>query len=149
MGFVLDISELLKNQTCMQVVRRRQLFYKFLAKLANGWNASSEVHSKMIFMGHQISSCHVLVARSFLIFSRPCYHLEILHMITFHCILISPSSIPKSNLVLSHNSSCDDPISTSPVPKSHIGMSHNSSCYDPISTSPVPKSHIVMSHYSS
>ncbi len=82
-------------------------------------------------------------------FWRPCHHLEIFHMITFQCILISPSSIPKSDLVLSHNSSCDDPISTSPVPKSHIVMFYNSSCYDPISTPPVPKSHIVMSHNSS
>ncbi len=50
---------------------------------------------------------------------------KIFHMITFLNILISPSSIPKSDLVLSHNLSCDVPISTSPVPKSHICMSHN------------------------
>ncbi len=90
-------------------------------------------------------------------------------MITFLNILISPSSIPKSDLVLSHNSSCDVPISTSPVPKSHIVMSHNLSCYDSninfscpkkspfsvrkfiltqpnISTSSVPKCHLVLSH---
>jgi hypothetical protein len=62
---------------------------------------------------------------------RSCYHLEIFHMITFQYILISPSSIPKSDLFLSHNSSCDVPMSTSPVPKIHIIMSHNSSRYDP------------------
>jgi hypothetical protein len=39
MGFVLDVSELLKNQTCMQFVHHLQLFCKFLAKLANDWNA--------------------------------------------------------------------------------------------------------------
>ncbi len=51
-------------------------------------------------------------------------------MITFLKILISYSVIPKSDLVFSHNSSCDVPISTSSVPKSHIDMSHISSCYD-------------------
>ena len=44
-------------------------------------------------------------------------------MITFLNILISSSIIPISDLVSSHNSSCDVPISTSPVPKSHIDMS--------------------------
>jgi hypothetical protein len=111
--------------------------------------STSEVQSKMIFMGHQILSCHVPVVRSLSSCERPCYHLKIFHMITLQNILISPSSIPKSDLVLSHNSSCDDPISTSLVPKSHIVMSHNSSCYDPISTYPVPKSCIIMSHNSS
>jgi hypothetical protein len=90
------------------------------------------MQNKMVIMGLQILSCHVPVVRSF--FSsckRCCYHLEIFHMITFLNILISSSIIPKSDLVLSHNSSRDVPISTSPVPKSHIVMSHNSSCYDP------------------
>jgi hypothetical protein len=41
------------------------------------------------------------------------------------------SIFPKSDLVLSHNSSRDVPISTSPVPKIHIFLSHNSSCFDP------------------
>ncbi len=31
------------------------------------WVSTSEVQSKMIFMGHQILSCHVLVVRSFFI----------------------------------------------------------------------------------
>jgi hypothetical protein len=70
-------------------------------------------------------------------------------MITFLNILISSSIIPKSDLVLSHNSSCDDLISTSPVPKSHIVMSHNSSCYDPNINLSCPKKHMVMSHNSS
>ena len=52
-------------------------------------------------------------------------------MIAFLNILISSSIIPKSDLGLSHNLSCDVPISTSLVPKSHIVMSHNSSRYDP------------------
>ncbi len=92
---------------------------------------TSEVQSKMIIMGHQISSCHVLVLRSFFILKKGCYHLKIFHMITFLNILISSSIIPKSDLVMSHNSSPDVPISTSLVPKSHIVMSHNSSCYEP------------------
>ncbi len=92
---------------------------------------ASEVQNKMIIMGHQISSCHVSVVRSFFILKRCCYHLVIFHMITFLSIIISSSIIPISDLVLSHNSSRDVPISTSPVPKSHIIMSHISSCYDP------------------
>jgi hypothetical protein len=91
----------------------------------------SEVQNKMIIMGHQILSCHVLVVRSFLSCNRCCYQLEIFHMITSLNILILSSIIPKSDLVLSHNSSCDVPISTFPVPKSHILVSHNSSCYNP------------------
>ncbi len=69
-------------------------------------------------------------------------------MITFLNILISSSIIQISNLVLSHNSSHDVPISTSPVPKSHIVMSQKKFMTQ-ISTSPVPKKHIVMSHNSS
>ncbi len=113
-------------------------------------SSTSEVQSKIIFMGHQILSFHVSVVRSFFIFwGTPCNHLKIFHMIIFQYIVVSPSSIPKSDLVLTHNSSCYDPISTSPVPKSYIIMPHNSSWFDPISTSPVSKSHIVMSHNSS
>ena len=107
---------------------------------------TSEVQSKMIIMGHQISSCHVPVVRSFSSCKRYCYHLEIFHMIIFLNILISSSIIPKSDLVLSHNSSHDVPISTPLVPKSHIAMSHNSSYSDPKSISPVPRSHLVQSH---
>ncbi len=52
----------------------------------------------------------------------------------------------KNNLGLSHNSSCDVPISPYPVPKSHIIMSLIHLVMTQISTSPVPKKHIVMSH---
>ncbi len=84
---------------------------------------TSEVQNKMIFMGHQISSCHVPVVRSFFILCKmllssrnlPCDHLLICTNIAFQ--------YPKK--ILSHNSSCFVPISTSPVPKSHIVMSHN------------------------
>ncbi len=86
----------------------------------NTGNSASEVLSKMIFMGHQISSCHVPVGRSFLSSGKLCYHLENVHMTTFQYILISPSSIPKSDLVLTHNSSCYDPnINFSCPKKSH------------------------------
>jgi hypothetical protein len=98
---------------------------------------SSEVQNNMIFMGHQIPSCHGLVVRSLFILWKmllssqklPYDHLLICTNITFQ--------YPK--IVLSYGSSCYDPISTSPVPKSHIFMSHNSSRYDSKSTSPVPK----------
>ncbi len=86
-------------------------------------------------------------------------------MITFLNILISPFSIPKSDLVLSHYSSCDVPISTSPVPpiihlvmtqistslvpKKHIVMSHNLSGRDQKLTSPVQQKHLVQSQNSS
>ncbi len=70
-------------------------------------NNTSEVQSKMIFMGHQISSCHVPVVRSFSSCERCCYHLKIFHMITFLKLLISHFSIPKSDCFLSHNSSHD------------------------------------------
>jgi hypothetical protein len=64
-------------------------------------------------------------------------------------ILIPSSIIPKSDLVLSPNSSRDVPISTSPVPKSHIVCPIIHLVMTQISTSPVPKKHIVMSHNSS
>ncbi len=118
---------------------------------SRGRTASSEVQSKMIFMGHQISSCRVPVVRSFFIFWRTLsssWNLSYDHLplpIYTNIIFQYPKKIP----FLPHNSPCDDPISTSPVPKSHIVMSHNSSCYDPISTSSVPKSHIATSHNSS
>ncbi len=60
------------------------------------WWHSSEVQSKMMFMGHQISSCHVPVVRFFSSCGRCCYHLKIFHMITFLNILISSSVIPKN-----------------------------------------------------
>jgi hypothetical protein len=74
---------------------------------------------------------------------------KIFHMITFKYLLISPSSIPKSDLVLSYNSFYYDPTLTSHVPKSHIVMSHNLLHYDSKSTSPVPKSCLLMSQNSS
>jgi hypothetical protein len=77
---------------------------------------------------------------------RCCYHLKILHMITFLKLLKSHFGIPKSDLVLSHNSSHDVPISTPLVLKSHIVMSHNSSRYDPNINFSCPKKHIIMSH---
>ncbi len=97
------------------------------------WSGALKVHlyntflegSRQIFMGHQISSCHVPVVRSFFILCKmllsswnvPYDHLLICTNITFQ--------YPKNDLVLSHNSSCDVQISTSPVSKSHIVMSHN------------------------
>ncbi len=100
--------------------------------------STSEVQSKMIFMGHQILSCHVPVVRSFFILWKMLLS-EIFHMITFLKVLISHFSIPKSDLVFSHNSSHDVPISTSLVPKSHILMSHNSSRYNPNNNFSCPK----------
>jgi hypothetical protein len=44
---------------------------------------TSEVQNKMIFMGHQISPCHVLVVRSFFILWKMLLSLKIFHMITF------------------------------------------------------------------
>ncbi len=92
-------------------------------------------------------------------------------MITFLNILISSSILPKSDLVLSHNSSVMSQyqlllsqkvtflcpiihlvmtqISTSPVPKKHIVMFHNSSWRDPKLTSLVPQNHLIQSKNSS
>jgi hypothetical protein len=55
---------------------------------------SLEVQNKMIFMGHQISSCHNPVVGSFFIYSRSYHHLEIVDMITFQNISISPKNYP-------------------------------------------------------
>jgi hypothetical protein len=70
-------------------------------------------------------------------------------MITFLNILISLSSIPKSDLVysmihlmISHYQLLQSPKVTSLCPIIHLVMTQ-------ISTSPVPKKHIVMSHNSS
>jgi hypothetical protein len=42
-----------------------------------------EVQNKMIFMGHQISSCHVLVVRSFFILWKMLLSSQMFHMVTF------------------------------------------------------------------
>jgi hypothetical protein len=75
-----------------------------------GWGGfSSEVKNKMIFMGHQISSCHVPVVRSFSSTSRSYHHLEIVDMINllpkyFNITLKLPNMTfdkSKKNLVMS------------------------------------------------
>ncbi len=63
---------------------------------------TSEVQSKMIFMGHQILSFHVPVVRSFFILWKmllsswniPCDHLLIYTNITFQYSKISPCFVP-------------------------------------------------------
>jgi hypothetical protein len=54
-----------------------------LLKDFHGALHTSEVQNKMIFMGHQILSCHVPVVRSFSSCGRCCYQLKIFPMITF------------------------------------------------------------------
>ncbi len=83
----------------------------------------------------------------------------------------STSPVPKTHIVMSHNSSWRDLTLTSPDPKYHLGQVQNLSSYDHKSTSPVPKkspcpvpyfillwpnidfscpkSHLVLSHNSS
>ncbi len=120
-----------KQQSC-QKCKHRQSHFDFPntdSKKVSTWVSSSEVQNEMIITGHQISSCHVPVVRSFFILWKmllsslnlPYDHLPKYTNIIFH--------YPESVLVLSHNSSRDVPISTSPVPKSHIVMSHKSSLW--------------------
>ncbi len=121
----------------------------------------------MIFVGHQILSFPVPVVRSFFIlwkmllssWNLPSDHLLICTNITFqypkkwHCFVpfssccdpISTSPVPKSHIIMSHNSSDYNKKLPSPVPKKHLIQSPNLSWYDLISNCPVPKHHLVKS----
>jgi hypothetical protein len=78
---------------------------------------SSEVDPKMIFMGHEISSCHAPVVSSFFILFKTsvsslntCYvHLVKLELITLSCPKISPDFVKLA--------SCTVPILTCTVQK--------------------------------
>ncbi len=70
--------------------------------IAQDQEDTSEVQNKMIFMGHQISSCHVLVVRSFFILCKmllsswnlPCDHLLIYTNIIFQYPKKWPCFVP-------------------------------------------------------
>ncbi len=113
---------------------------------------SSEVQNKMIFMWHQILSCHVLVGRSFFILWKmllssqnlPYDHLLICSNITFQY----PK---KSDLVVSYNSSYYDPYQillspkvTSSCPIIRIIMTQNQLLLSQKNTSFSPKIHLDM-----
>ncbi len=90
----------------------------------------SEVQNKMIFMGHQILSCHVPVVRSFFInfkiisSSWNCWYD---HLPKYFNITLK---LPNMTFYKSKKMSCNELLSTLSASKSHLVLYHKSPCFD-------------------